>query len=873
MIQLRLLGSTELVGHGGESLLSVLSQPKRLTLLAYLALTATGGFTRRDKLIGLFWPESESDKARGALRRSLSFLKASLGEGVVLTRGDGEVGIAADALECDAVQFEAALDRSELQSALQHYRGTLLDAVFVSDAPELERWLEDERIRLRRRAAGAAAELADQSERMGDLSAAMDWARTALALEPHSEPGICRLIGLLDRAGDREGAVRTYDEFAARLAEEYDLEPSAETQAVIQAVRTASRVATSTVEGPAQARAVPDVPEAPRARTAVATPQYPRRLYAATLSIAALIIVLALWGSLRPEPPVPVVRYSMVFPAGEAMLPTAGRRFALSPDGTILVYAGGPRGRLLVRRRDLLHAQELPGTDGARSPFFSPDGRRVGFFAQGKLHIVSLQGGPATAITDALDGTLGAAWGLDDFVYAHGRGFTGLSRVRPEPGAVPQLFTQLDSLNDESDHKYPDVLSNGKGVVFTISKGSVTGSTQSIGVADLETGAHKQLVDGLYARYVSSGHLLWVAQDSALMVAPFDPVALEITGPGVVVSQKQRVGFRGAVDLAVSANGTLVYATGPGEGLRELVWVSRDGSVEPFDTAWRGGFGFPTLSPDGSRLAVTMTSADGTDVWVRRMDDGATLKLSTEGTTNGYPSWTPDGRAVTYFSNAGGPAELWTKPADGSAHAFLQLSRPHDLAESFWSPDGQWLIYRTSNVPRAVPGSPSAGAADILAIRPGPGQEPFPLATTDFTEVCPTLSPDGRFLAYASQETGKEEVFVVPFPNTGDAKWSISPDGGAEPVWSRNGGELFYRDHRGSMRVVEVQTSPTFSIGRNTVLFDGRGFVGSGLHPMYDVSMDDQRLLMVRAAGERDPGELIVVENWFQELRGLPRAR
>jgi DNA-binding SARP family transcriptional activator/Tol biopolymer transport system component len=878
MIELRVLGPVDLRGHDGEALLSVLSQPKRLTLLAYLALNATAGFTRRDKLLGLFWPDSETERARASLRRSLSWLRKSLGEEVLVTRGNEDVGIAAGTLECDAVRFEALLEKGDPESAMALYAGPFLDGVFVSETMGLESWLEYERSRFTRLAGAAANAIADRRERQGDVGAAVDWTRKAVALEPESEVGIRRLIGLHARAGDNAAALRTYEEFAARLREEFDIEPSDETRSLVETVRASSSSSTPAVDArgsafdardPATGAGTPQVvQEGAVGHVSRPARNYGGLLYAASLSIAALIIVLALWGWLRSSPDDPVLRYSMVFPEGEEMVAPAGRRFAISPDGTILVYVSQPERRLRVRRRDQLHGAELPGTERAVSPFFSPDGKRVGFFANGALKIASLGGGPIVVITKRLDWSRGASWGPDGFIYASLSDFSGLARVLPEPGAVPQPFTQLDSTRRESNHQYPDVLPDGRGVVFTIAKGAVTGSTSSIGVADLETGSHKELVDGLYARYAPSGNVVWVALDSTLMVAPFDPQAMKLTGPATVVSARQRVGFRFAVDVAVSATGTLVYATGPGEGPRELVWVNRDGTVEPLDTTWQGGFGYPSISPDGTRLVVTMASPDGVDIWVRQMESGATLKLTGEATVNGYPSWTPDGRSVTYFSNQSGSAQLWTKPADGSAHAKLELGRPRDLAESVWSPDGRWLIYRTSNVPRAVPGALSAGAADILAIRPGTGEnEPIPLATTEFTEVGPALSPDGHWLAYSSQETGKEEVFVVPFPSTGAAKWPISPEGGTEPVWAHDGRELFYRDGRGSMHAVEVRTAPTFSIGRNTVLFDDRGFVLSGLHPMYTVSPDDRRLLMVRQVGEPDPGELIVVENWFSELK------
>ena len=536
---------------------------------------------------------------------------------MLVTRGTDEVGIAADALECDALRFEALLEQGAPESAWELYGGPFFDGLHASEA-DLERWIEDERARYGRLALEAAAGMADRDEQRGDLHAAVAWARKAVELDPYGEVGFRRLIGLLGRAGDRDADVRTYDRFAARLVEDLDREPSEETRALADAIRSSTGASMRAVEIGASAIDVPSAPEVDAARVAPPPRASPGLPYVTLLSLAAAIVAAALWGWLRPAPAEPPLRYSMAFAAGEEMAAMAGRRFALSPDGTVLVYVGGREGRLRVRRRDQLHSTELPGTERALSPFLSPDGAQVGFFSEGALKIASLQGGPIVVVTDVLDWSGGASWGPDGFVYAALPAFSGLVRLRPEPGAVPRLFTRLDATNGETDHHYPDVLPSGEGVLFTVDHASVTGSTKSIGVADLETGSHKLLVEGLYARYAASGHLICVAPDSTLMVAPFDRERLQLTGPAEVVSPKQRVGFRGAVDLAVSATGTLVYATGPGEGLRELVWVSRDGTVEPLDPSWQGGFGWPTLSPDGSTLAVVMTSANGG----RRLDPG-----------------------------------------------------------------------------------------------------------------------------------------------------------------------------------------------------------------------------------------------------------
>jgi len=870
MIQLRVLGPTELHGHDGEMLLSVLAQPKRLALLVYLVLNAKDGFTRRDKLLSLFWPESDSDRARASLRQSLSYLRKSLGDGVLVTRGDEEVGIVAGALECDAVHFEAALEAGADETAWDLYAGALLDGMHLSESG-LERWIEDERSRLERQAVLTARALADQAEGRGDLDEAVAWARKALTLEPLSEICVRQLIRLLGGIGDREGAIRTYRSFKERLSKELQLEPAADTEALILTIRTGPGTAASSVAvgEPVGVRTV--VSEHPRERTSHGRPRATRSLTVSVLALATMTLVAVFWGARRPAPLEPVLRSVVVMPDGEEMADIAGRRFVLSPDGARFVYVGGRDRRLWLRRRDQLNARALPGTEGAVSPFFSPEGGRVGFLSNGGLRIVSLGGGPIVEVTDAVDMWGGVTWGPDEMLYAASPGFGGLLRLSAEPGSVPQPFTTLASGQGETDHSWPDARPDEKSVVFTVDRARVgaLGSDHSIAVADVETGVHRILFDGIFARHAGPDHLIYVTADSVLMVVPFDSETLETTGRPSVVSREQRVGFRRSVDVSVSTSGTLMYATGSMLVPSELLWVTRDGTVSPLDQRWRGDLLYPAISPDGARVALVARNGDVADVWIGDLSTGGRHQLTTEGGVNGYPSWTSDGLSATYFSRASGPADLWTKPADGNGRALLELHRPRDLAESHWSADGQWLIYRTTNVPPPSltrPGAPGHGGGDILAVRPEVGGEPISLATTEFSELAPALSPDGRWLAYTSDESGRREIYVIPFPNPAGIRWAVTTDGGRSPLWSRATGELFYRDARLDMVAVEVETSPTFSLGRPTVLFSAGEYLADGLHPMYAVTPDGQRFLMIRRE-PRSPGQLVVVENWFQEFR------
>src|SRR3989454_3536062 len=799
MLTLELLGTLSLRDETRP--VPVGAQQKRpLGLLAILGLAGRQGLSR-DRIAAYLWPESCGARAQHALDQAVYAIRHALGSDVIVATGR-ELQLNPELVQVDVWEFEQAIRASQWTVAVGHYKGPLLDGFHFADSHELDSWIESNRARLRLEYQKALEFLANLAAEAGDHSQAVMWLRRLANSDPLSAGATKKLMLALAAAGDRAGAVQYARVYQELVRQELEMEPDAEIEDLAAALSRPAITATADVAAapanpsvtPSVAASGPKVKERRRREKAV--------LYT-VIALAILISATAIWGWLRPAPPKQVVRSVLAIDSTEAMAPSTAwsGRLAISPDGSRLAYIGGPRSQLLIRARNQLHAIAVPGTEGATSPFFSPDGRQVGFLRDFFVQIASLDGGPPITVLDSLIGVSGASWGPDNFIYADAFNDNfGLLRVEAEPGARPRWFTTLDTARGEIDHAWPDVLPNGKGVLFTVRFRGKNGArgriSLSIAVADIPSGTHRVIVDdAMYARYTTSGHLLYVTTNKTLMVAPFDQNSMKVTGEPTALTEGMRLGFvGGSADLAVSATGTLVYATGAGEGKQELVWVTRDGKAQAVDPDWPGNFlGLPTLSPDGKSLAVArVVNEESLSIWIKRLDRGPSIKLSLDGKQNYGAAWTPDGRSVTFSSTpATGATDLWTQRADGGAQAVMQLHRKGSLYHPGWSPDGKWLLFQTDV---ATPGS-----GDILGIRPGIDTAPVPVVATKFSEMSAAFSPNGRWLAYISNETGEDEIYVVPFPHTGAGKWAISAGGGTEPLWSHRGDELVYRDGSGGL--------------------------------------------------------------------------
>ena len=316
--------------------------------------------------------------------------------------------------------------------------------------------------------------------------------------------------------------------------------------------------------------------------------------------------------------------------------------------------------------------------------------------------------------------------------------------------------------------------------------------------------------------------------------------------------------------MLLGADGTLLYVEGGAMGGSVTpVWVGRDGTAREIDPGWSvpGSpiFSSLTVSPNEDRLAISIGDSEGTwDLWVKQLDTGPLSRLTFEGGIRA--GWSPDGRSLTFLSNRAGNVDVWTKRADGSGTAELVLDRETMVMEAMYSTDGTWLLFREG----------TSVAAGIYGVRLPMDNAVVPLEVTEFRELSFSLSPDGRWLAYVSNRTGSNEVFVRPFPDAGASLQQVSANGGTEPVWAHSGRELFYVNGANELVAVQVSTDPGFAPGQQEVLFSAAGYMRATTHSMYDVSPDDQRFVMLRIGADvAAAAEVILVTNFFEELKRL----
>jgi len=565
--------------------------------------------------------------------------------------------------------------------------------------------------------------------------------------------------------------------------------------------------------------------------------------------MAILAVIMTFWSPMRPIRSVPrsPVRFVLNLPLQHELL----EGVALSPDSRNLVYGAAKRGgnfQLFLRPLDQFTATPIAGTDDGRSPFFSPDGKWIGFFAEGKLKKVTLTGGAPVTICDAT--AVSASWGPDDKIIFSGYSNRGLQQVSAS-GGRPEVIARPDVEKGETWYLFPEILPDGEAVIFTITtKNIVSQDYALIAVRSLKTGEQRILVEGgTRPRYASSGHLVFY-RAGKLMAVPFESKRLQINGSPVHVVDSVLGRDSNEFQGALSADGSLIFVPGDAESDRTLVWVDRQGAEQPLARN-PSGFFETRYSPDGQRLAVNIGQTNH-QLWIYDIARGSMTRFNFEA-DNHRPVWTPDGKRVTFASNRNGPENIFWKPADGGGDAEQLLRGEHRQRPNSWSPDGRFLVYVESH-------PTTQDDLWILNMDGKPLSRPF--LQTEFNELSAEFSPDGRWIAYQSDESGRYEIYVRPFPGPG-GKWQISTEGGARSVWSSDGRELFYRD-RDKMMAVAIESKPAFKVGKPRLLFDGP------YEPEYDVAPDGEKFVMIKV-GEKEsmPRQLNVVLNWFEELKRL----
>ncbi len=557
----------------------------------------------------------------------------------------------------------------------------------------------------------------------------------------------------------------------------------------------------------------------------------------------------------------PLTRFLISLPADAPVALERQAALALSPSGRALVYVGRRETstQLYLRLMDRFEAVPMPGTQGAAGPFFSSDEQWIGFFAEGKLKRIAIAGGAPLTICEVGEAR-GACWGSDDSIFFTPGPAESLWKV-PAAGGSPSRVTRLDFQAGERTHRWPHLLCGGEILLFTIgAAGTESFDDALVAAQSLKTGERRVLLKGgSDGRGVRTGHLVY-SRGGTLLAATWDPCRLALTGGVFPVLEGVTTEVTGAAHFAFSEAGSLAYVPGGAQRVRQsLFWVDPTGSEERLPLPSRQ-YEEPRLSPDGKRLALAIGGVTH-DVWAYDTTRRTVSRLTFEG-DNYAPVWTPDGRHITFSSNRDGPSNIFWKASDGSGVDERLLANDYEKVASSWSPDGRVLAYTEYH--------PETGA-DIWTLGLGPSEVPRPFLKTPFNEYAAMFSPDGRWLAYTSDESGRDEVYLMAFPGPG-AKWQISAEGGVEPLWSRDGNALFYRQGDRLMTVA-VQSDP-FEAAPPRPLFERRCGRGLGLGfpglPNYDVGPANRFVMVTEAEERKDPTQIAVTLEWFSELaRGV----
>ena len=545
-------------------------------------------------------------------------------------------------------------------------------------------------------------------------------------------------------------------------------------------------------------------------------------------------------------------------PPGDQLMTDLAPPIAVSPDGRSLAYVAIHSGvnKLFVRSLDSYKIRLLPGTEGAEHPFFSPDSKWIGFYNSDHLMKVSLAGETPTPIYD-IGSSGGATWGEDDTIVFAPTGDSCLMRVSADGGEAT-ILTDLDRAQGESSHRWPQFLPGGKALLFTALGGNGWDEFKIVALR-LDTGERSTVLKGGHTgRFVptehSAGHLVYYRANKLLAI-PFDPIHLKIIGssPVTIVEGIAESASPIGAEYSFSASGSLAYVPASLRYLdRQLVWVDRKGTVEPIPDAgvrsyynkiWLG----LSISPDGKRAAVQIDSGT-TEIWVYDIERHTMSQCTSEGSSSQFPIWTQDGERITYTGFRDGLRNIYWKIADGKGEEQRITEGENMQTPRSWSPKGELCFTDWSPTTKN----------DLWILRLDGNRRQEPFLSTQFQEGEAQFSPNGSWLAYVTNETGRREVYVLRYPET-SKPWQISREGGDAPLWSHDGSELFYRNGD-KMMAVDIKTEPGFIAGKPRLLFEGQ--FGPG-----DVASDGRFLMVQPLEPEQPATKIHLVLNWFEELK------
>jgi serine/threonine-protein kinase len=598
-----------------------------------------------------------------------------------------------------------------------------------------------------------------------------------------------------------------------------------------------------------------------------------RRALPWSLGVALLAFLLGLWAPWRPVPQAEKPqRLSVELGADASLVTEFGTAAVLSPDGSVLAFrartAAGEASQLYVRRLDQLEAAPLAGTEGARNPFFSPDGEWIAFFASGKLKKVAITGGAAVTLCEAPDDR-GGTWSEDGSILFTPGAQTGLWRVSSAGGAAEALATP-DQAAGETSYGWPQALPGGESVLFTARRAAANleaGNRVANLVVQRLPGGPRKIVHrgGYYGRYLPSGHLVYMVEGT-LFAAPFDLDRLETTGPPAPVLEGV-VSANGA-QFAFSSRGTLVFVPGvSGVAAVPIQWMDAQGNLTPLLAAAADYRTF-RLSPDGRRLAITIVQGQR-DVWVYEWERDTLSRLTFDASDDYDPVWTPNGQRIAFASTRADKVmlNLYWQRADGTGEAERLTESPNSQYPTSWHPSGKflafWEVHPQTQFDIMI--LPLEGD-EVSGWKPG---KPSVFLNTPFNEGLAAFSPDGRFLAYNSNESGTYEVYVRPFPGPG-GKWQVSTGGGESPVWSRNGKELFYWAAERIWVASYAAQGDSFRAEKPRAWSPGRIPWRAG-SARFDAHPDGKRFAVVAAAEETEVrrDKVVLITNFFDELRRI----